>query len=113
MDIEKQARHFPVHSKMSLLPFFSQRYISFLSAHVEKASERFKQQFPHCLRENSFSGMLRPVPFSGINASLVNNEDLTLYPLWTLKFQYNLAALPPWLLFSRLNQRQLKGLSWF
>jgi hypothetical protein len=45
----------------------------------------------------------RPVAvylISVINASLVNNEDLTLCPLWTLKFQYTLAALPPWLLFA-------------
>jgi hypothetical protein len=52
-----------------------------------------------------FAGKLfqRPVaacPLSVIDASLVNNEDLTLCPLWTKKFQYNLAALPPWLLFA-------------
>jgi hypothetical protein len=63
MDIEKQARHFPAHFRMSLLPFFSHRSISFSSAHVVKAPERFKQHFPHCLQENSFGGMLRPAPF--------------------------------------------------
>jgi hypothetical protein len=48
---------------MSLLPFFSHCSISCSSAYVVKASERFKQQFQHCLQENSFRGLLRPVPF--------------------------------------------------
>jgi hypothetical protein len=45
------------HSKISSLPFESHILMSSWVTHVEKASYKFKQQFPHCLHLKALGGI--------------------------------------------------------